>query len=172
MFYSKVLIIAPPELAPAPAPLGAPVTTTHHVISYTYPSTLLRAGDSLYRLITATYSTGEFYEYAYDTVSNCLSLTTHQGVVNYQYDAANRMEMAGDVSVGWDDNGNMTSFGSRTYTYDHANRLTQVVSGTLTTGFTYRCNCLSSRGLSSGRRASQQAGGNDRTQSLFLRGLV
>jgi RHS repeat-associated protein len=25
----------------------------------------------------------------------------------------------------------------RTYTYDHANRLTQVVSGTLTTGFTY-----------------------------------
>ena len=70
-------------------------------------------------------------------VGNCLSLTTQQDVVNYQYDDANRLVMAGDVSVGWDNNGNMTSFGSRTYTYDHANRLTQVVSGTLTTEFTY-----------------------------------
>jgi len=67
--------------------------------------------------------------------------------------------------VGWGNNGNMTSFGSqtytydpvgnrltysgpdstKTYTYDHANRLvlskveglTQVVSGTLTTEFAY-----------------------------------
>jgi RHS repeat-associated protein len=31
----------------------------------------------------------------------------------------------------------LLSDGLRTYTYDHANRLTQVVSGTLTTGFTY-----------------------------------
>jgi hypothetical protein len=31
----------------------------------------------------------------------------------------------------------LLSDGVRTYTYDHANRLTQVVSGTLTTGFTY-----------------------------------
>jgi RHS repeat-associated protein len=58
-------------------------------------------------------------------------------VVNYQYDNANRLVMAGGVPVGWDNNGNMTSFGSQTYTYTHANRLTQVVSGTLTTEFTY-----------------------------------
>jgi hypothetical protein len=64
-------------------------------------------------------------------------LTSHEGVVNYQYDDANRLVMVGDVLVGWDNNGNMTSFGSQTYTYDHANRLTQVVSGTLTTEFTY-----------------------------------
>ena len=70
-------------------------------------------------------------------VGNRLSLTTTVGVVNYQYDDANRLVMVGDVPVGWDNNGNMTSFGSQTYTYDHANRLTQVVSGTLTTGFTY-----------------------------------
>jgi uncharacterized protein RhaS with RHS repeats len=37
----------------------------------------------------------------------------------------------------WDNNGNLLNDGLRTYTYDHANRLTQVVSGTLTTGFTY-----------------------------------
>jgi PKD repeat protein len=37
-------------------------TTTHRVISYAY--------DSLYRLITATYSTSEFYHYAYDPVGN------------------------------------------------------------------------------------------------------
>jgi hypothetical protein len=30
------------ERAPALAPWGAPVTTTHRVISYTYPSTLPR----------------------------------------------------------------------------------------------------------------------------------
>ena len=70
-------------------------------------------------------------------MGNRLSLTTTAGVVNYQYDDANRMVMTGGVPVGWDDNGNMTSFGSRTYEYDHANRVTSVTSGTLTTAFTY-----------------------------------
>jgi YD repeat-containing protein len=79
------------EPAPVLAPLGAPLTTTHRVISYTYPSTLLRTGDSLYRLITATYSSGEYYHYTYDAVGNRQSLTTGGGVVNYQYDAANRL---------------------------------------------------------------------------------
>ncbi len=49
-------VLAAPLMAlpePAPAPLGAPVTPTHRVISYTY--------DALYRLISATYSTGEYY---------------------------------------------------------------------------------------------------------------
>ena len=36
---------------------GLAYTTTHRVISYTY--------DSLYRLITATYSSGEYYHYTY-----------------------------------------------------------------------------------------------------------
>ena len=58
-----------PAPVPAPAPLGAPLTTTHRVISYTYPSTPLRTGDSLYRLITATYSTGESYHYTYPSTS-------------------------------------------------------------------------------------------------------
>jgi hypothetical protein len=37
----------------------------------------------------------------------------------------------------WDNNGNLLNDGLRTYSYDHANRLTQVVSGTLTAGFIY-----------------------------------
>jgi RHS repeat-associated protein len=37
----------------------------------------------------------------------------------------------------WDDNGNLTSDGVRSYAYDHANRLTQVTEGSLTTQFAY-----------------------------------
>jgi hypothetical protein len=74
-------MLAAPRLIPGPAPalvpLAAPLPTTHRVISYTY--------DSLYRLTDAEYSTGEYYHYTYDAVGNRLSLTTHQGVVNYAY---------------------------------------------------------------------------------------
>jgi RHS repeat-associated protein len=118
-----------PEFAPPVAPLAQPVTTTHRIISYTY--------DSLYRLVTATYSSGEYYHYTYDAVGNRLSLTTTVGVVNYQYDAANRLTSVNGQAYTWDNNGNLLSDGVRSYTYDHANRLTQVVSGTLTTQFVY-----------------------------------
>jgi RHS repeat-associated protein len=118
-----------PAPAPALAPLGASLPTTHRVITYTY--------DSLYRLITATYSSGEFYHYTYDAVGNRQSLTTHEDVINCQYDAANRLTSVNGQAYTWDDNGNLLSDGLRTYTYDHANRLTQVVSGTLTTEFAY-----------------------------------
>ena len=81
-----------------PAPALAPLITTHRVISYTY--------DSLYRLITATYSSGQFYHYTYDAVGNRQSLTTHEDVVNYQYDAANRLTSVNGQAYTWDDNGN------------------------------------------------------------------
>jgi RHS repeat-associated protein len=58
-------------------------------------------------------------------------------VVNYQYDEANRLTSVNGQAYTWDNNGNLLSDGLRSYTYTHANRLTQVVSGTLTTGFTY-----------------------------------
>jgi len=47
--------------------------------------------------------------------------------------------MASRRSLGftWDANGNLTSDGVRSYTYDHANRLTQVTEGSLTTQFAY-----------------------------------
>jgi YD repeat-containing protein len=41
------------------------------------------------------------------------------------------------VEYSWDDNGNLLYDGVRSYEYDHANRLTQVVSGTLTTQYAY-----------------------------------
>ena len=36
-----------PEFAPPVVPLAQPVPTTHRVISYTYPLTLLRTGDAV-----------------------------------------------------------------------------------------------------------------------------
>jgi YD repeat-containing protein len=77
---------------------GMAYTTTHRVISYTY--------DSLYRLITATYSSGEFYHYTCDAVGNRQSLTTHADVINYQYDDANRLTSVNGQTYNWDDNGN------------------------------------------------------------------
>ena len=57
----------------------------------------------------------------------------------------------------WDDNGNLTSDGLRSYSYDYANRLTQVVSGTLTTQYAYDGD---------GVRTSKTAGG-DTTQYVL-----
>jgi len=45
------------------------VTSGTLTTGYTYPSTSLRTGDSLYRLITATYSSGEYYHYTYPSTS-------------------------------------------------------------------------------------------------------
>jgi YD repeat-containing protein len=42
----------------------------------------------------------------YDPVGNRLSLTTKVGVVNYQYDAANRLTSVNGQAYTWDDNGN------------------------------------------------------------------
>ena len=88
-----------PESVPPVAPLAQPVTTTHRVISYTLRLRSGQAYDSLYRLTGAEYSTGEFYQYAYDAVGNRLSLTTHAGVVNYAYDAANRLTSVNGQAV-------------------------------------------------------------------------
>ena len=105
---SRHVLAAPlmvlPEPAPALVPLAVPVTTTHHVISYTY--------DSLHRLTGAEYSTGEFYQYAYDPAGNRLSLTTGGGVVNYQYDADNHLTSVNGQAYTWDNNGNPSTGGS------------------------------------------------------------
>jgi hypothetical protein len=55
----------------------------------------------------------------------------------HEYDDANRLTRVDDQAYTWDDNGNLLSDGTRTFTYDVANRLVQVVSGTITTTFAY-----------------------------------
>ena len=43
----------------------------------------------------------------------------------------------GTTTLGWDDNGNMIAKGSAIYTFDPLDRLTEVISGTLTVEFSY-----------------------------------
>jgi hypothetical protein len=59
------------------------------------------------------------------------------GHAAYGFALIRRLTSVNGVVYTWDNNGNLFDDGLRSYTYDHANRLTQVVSGTLTTGFTY-----------------------------------
>jgi RHS repeat-associated protein len=106
--------------------LGDLVTTT---ISYDY--------DPLYRLTSATYSSGEVYTYTYDAVGNRLAMGAGGEVSTYTYDPANRLTSVDGVGYTWDENGNLLDDGVRTYDYDDANRLIAVVSGTLTTTYTY-----------------------------------
>ncbi len=49
-------------------------------------------------------------------------------VTLYAYDAANCLTSAGGAAYTWDDNGNLTDDGSRTYLYNQANRLTSVTA--------------------------------------------
>ena len=103
-------------------------------ITYTY--------DPLHRLTCADYSTGESFAYVYDAVGNRTVLTetipaNGTRTTQYEYDAANRLTNVNGVAYTWDANGNLLSDGSRTFQYDYANRLVQVVSGTLTTEFVY-----------------------------------
>jgi RHS repeat-associated protein len=121
----------------ASGPGGSDTLTRTNYITVSPAVNITYVYDPLYRLVTATYSTGEYYRYTYDAVGNRLSLTTTVGVVNYQYDAANRLTSVNGQAYTWDDNGNLLNDGLRSYSYDHANRLLQVVSGTLTTSFTY-----------------------------------
>ncbi len=101
-------------------------TTTY---TYTY--------DPLYRLTQADYSTGEYFNYAYDAVGNRLSETTDTGTTTYTYDIANRLTSVDGVAYTWDSNGNLLSDGVNAYTYDHANRLVSVVGSTTTSSFGY-----------------------------------
>lgn len=93
--------------------------------------------DPLYRLVGAAYSTGEFFEYAYDAAGNRVSESTHVGSTNYTYDNANRLTDVNGVRHTWDANGNLLGDGVYTYTYDHANRLVSVADqqSTISNGY-------------------------------------
>ena len=76
----------------------------------------------------------------YDSVGNRLKKGVSGAVTEYVYADANRLTSAGGVEYTWDQNGNLLDDGERTYEYDYANRLAQVVTGTFTTTFTYNGN--------------------------------
>lgn len=108
----------------------AEVTTT---IDYTY--------DPLYRLTSADYSTGDAYQYAYDSVGNRL---TQESMVKglsltdtYTYDESNRLMEVDGISYTWDANGNLLADGANSYTYDSANRLVEVSGQSSVSSYQY-----------------------------------
>jgi RHS repeat-associated protein len=118
---------------PAPAPQAGEVVT--RVIDYSY--------DPLYRLTAADYDDGTFFHYTYDAVGNRITQETLAGMNNYVYDIANRLIEVDGVSYTWDANGNLLNDGMRTYTYNHANRLTGVAQGD--DNYTFAYNGLGDR---------------------------
>jgi YD repeat-containing protein len=115
--------------------IGAGTSSTT-AITYSY--------DPLYRLTTASYSTGQFFSYTYDAVGNRLTQTTLNGTTVYTYDAASRLINVSGTPHTWDANGNLLSDGVFTYTYDTANRLVTLKQGTSVT-YTYGYTGLSDR---------------------------
>jgi RHS repeat-associated protein len=120
-------------------------------IDYTY--------DPLYRLTAADYSSDEFFHYSYDAAGNRLSEATHEGTHQYSYDEAHRITDVDGVSYDWDPAGNLLSDGERTFSYNHADRLTSITDGSSTYAFAYD-------GL--GNRYQQSIDGTTTTYSLDI----
>jgi hypothetical protein len=59
------------------------------------------------------------------------------GTATYAYNAADELTQAGSVIYGYDQNGNETAAGGRTFTYDLANRLSSTTSGSTTFSYSY-----------------------------------
>jgi YD repeat-containing protein len=104
--------------------------------------------DPLYRLISATYSSGEVYTYTYDAVGNRLAMGADGELITYTYDIANRLTWVDDVEHTWDDgdrrsHGNLLDNGVFSYTYDRgghqppADQLVSVEDMTTTVVYTY-----------------------------------
>jgi RHS repeat-associated protein len=114
--------------------------------------------DDLNRLIAATYPGSQSYGYTYDAVGNLTQAVTPSGTTNYTYDAANRISNAGFV---YDDNGSLTSDGTRTFTYDALDRLTGVSTPATTETFALDGD---------GNRLSETVNGSTTPFDLDLRG--
>jgi len=65
--------------------------------------------DKLYRLTKVVYPDGRTVTYTYDPVGNRLSMNGNGNIINYTYDAANRLLQAGNVTFAYDNNGNTIS---------------------------------------------------------------
>jgi YD repeat-containing protein len=78
--------------------------------------------DDLYRLTQATLGSNT-YAWTYNLAGDRLSQTINGAKTLYGYDGAGRMISAGGVPASYDANGNLTAFGSDSYTWDVRNRL-------------------------------------------------
>jgi RHS repeat-associated protein len=71
-----------------------------------------------------TYPNGDIQSYTYDPMGNRLTKVHNGATTNYTTDDADQMTAAGGVAYGYDNNGNQTSRGADTFTYNTENRLT------------------------------------------------
>nr|WP_275944777.1 RHS repeat-associated core domain-containing protein [Phototrophicus methaneseepsis] len=116
-------------------------TSTQQTLSYSY--------DKLQRLLSASYDTDRSYAYAYDLAGNRTQEQATIGITttttNWNHNAANQiatMQIGANpaVSFQYDPNGNLTSDGQLTYTWDRANRQTMVNNGIANTHYAYDGN--------------------------------
>ena len=110
-------------------------TSTGKIIDYTY--------DDLYRLTNATTSAASSTSYAHSYTYNSIgNLTTKSDIGSYTYAGTNYANphaptTINGVTYAYDNNGNLTTAGSNTYTWNYRDRLTQVATGTATVTYGY-----------------------------------
>jgi RHS repeat-associated protein len=105
------------------------------VTNYTY--------DDLYRLTGVTYPSGLplAVTYTYDPMGNRKTMTQDGILTTSDYDIADRLlsTTTGAVTTDytWDNNGNMLSKGSQTFSWDAFGHLTGLTNGSTTASYTY-----------------------------------
>ena len=127
-------------------PLGNRQTTTDAAGLHTYTY------DPLSQLTNAAEPAGSTptLAFLYDPVGNRTQVTRGGTPQAYTPNTLNQYSAVGGTPQTYDANGNLTSDGTATYTFDAESRLTQVVKSGVTTSFTY--DAL-------GRRATKTVGG-------------
>jgi len=109
--------------------LGYQQDTIEQTITYTY--------DPLGRLTAANYDSGVYYNYTYDAVGNRLTESTAAGVDTYTYNINNQLSTVNDTEYAYDQYGNLRYDGVKSFTYDNADRLTQVFDQSDITQYAY-----------------------------------
>ena len=92
--------------------------------------------DNKYQVTKATYGDGKSTSYTYDNSYN-RTATSADTVINYTINNMNQYTNLGLASLTYDQNGNITSDGSSTYSYDYTNRLIQISIKGNTITFSY-----------------------------------
>jgi RHS repeat-associated protein len=126
-------------------------TSTGQVIAnfgYTYDNSFNRTSmtdvsgteiytfDKKYQVVKAQYPNGTNTSYTYDNAYNRTGMNNGT-IIEYSVNNMNQYTSVAGIAFSYDQNGNVSSDGSRTYSYDHDNRLIQIVSNgnTITLGY-------------------------------------